>query len=151
MLQRFLSIQSVVSAVLVMAACLQPAAAQDGKPNVAFGEAQLVIQLPPNPGVPFTCANLQESLVASDGSGKLSPVEGPTKTGPNNCAAKFKVPVGKQYQIAVKPTGVACPAGKKLNFELSWLGGPSFTLMQPGAKLTRIGQVTAIACQPLLP
>lgn len=122
----------------------------DPKPNVAFGQVNVLIQLPPNPGLPFACTNLNEALTAADGSGKVQPFEGPVKVGVNACQAKFKAQVGKQYTINVAPTGVTCPVGKKLDFDLNWQTPTTVKLTQAGQTMLRQGSVITVACvQPL--
>jgi hypothetical protein len=123
----------------------------DPKPNIAFGQISVLIQLPANPGLPFTCANLNEALTAADGSGKVQAFEGPVKVGVNACQAKFKAQVGKQYTINVAPTGVTCPVGKKLDFDLKWQTPTTVKLTQAGQNLLRQGSVTTVACVQTLP
>ena len=123
----------------------------DPKPHVAFGQVNVLVQLPANPGLPFTCANLNEALTAADGSGKVQPFEGPVKVGVNACQAKFKVQVGKQYTINVAPLGVTCPIGKKLDFDLNWQSPTTVKLAQAGQTMLRQGSVTSVGCIQTLP
>lgn len=138
-------------ALLIPAGAVIGQQTADPKPNVAFGQVNVLIQLPVNPGVPFTCANLNEALTAADGSGKVQAFEGPVKVGVNACQAKFKAQVGKQYTLNVAPTGVTCSVGKKLAFDLNWQTPTTVKLTQAGQTMLRQGSVTSVGCMQTLP